>query len=144
MAHLTTNHKLQPSPRGGGETNYHGFARARGFTLFEVLVALTVFSFAVGGLVIALESVAEACIEARERALSRLELESRLAYNMVDPPLEGDRTIKTSSGIAITESLTPLTLNNANNQEVVGISRLTITAQNKKTKDSAEILIYRP
>lgn len=116
----------------------------KAFTLFEVLVALTVFAFAIGGLAIALESIAQTCIEARERVFSRLELESRLAYNLVNPPLEGERSLKSSSGIVINESLTPVTLTDANNQEVVGICRLTITAQSKKTKDSAEVLLYRP
>lgn len=119
-------------------------ARDSAFTLFEVLIALAVFSFAVGGLVIALESIAQGCIEARSTALSRLQLESRLAYNMVDPPIDGDRTIKSDSGIVTKESLVPVTLNNAQSQEITSIYRLQITTEYQKTKDSAEILLYRP
>jgi prepilin-type N-terminal cleavage/methylation domain-containing protein len=115
----------------------------KGFTLFEVLVALAVFSFAIGGLAIALESMAQAALEARERVLSRLQLESRLAYNLVDPPLEGDRKIKANEVTTI-ESMEPVDLTNDQSQKVLGIYRLKITSQCKKTKDSAEILLYRP
>ena len=122
---------------------FHLHRSKRAFTLFEVLVALAVFSFAIGGLAIALESMAQAVLEARERVLSRLQLESRLAYNLVDPPLEGDRTIKANE-VVTTESMELVELSNAQSQEITGMYRLKITSQCKKTKDSAEILLYRP
>ena len=120
------------------------WTNSRAFTLFEVLISLAIFSLAVTGIVIALESMAQTCIDTRESVLSRLQLESRLAYNMVDPPLDGDRTVDNHHGVITTESFTPLSLNNAAHQEITGIYRLKITSQYGKTKNEAEILLYHP
>lgn len=123
------------------------FARhSRGFTLFEVLIALAVFSIAVTGLAIALDTVVQSALEARQRVLTRLELESRIAYNMIDPPLSGERTIDAASnhGVAIKESATLEQLQDAQNQPLTGIYRLQISAQIGQVNDSAEILIYHP
>ena len=56
----------------------------RGFTLFEVLIALGVFAIAVTGLVIGLQSTLDAALTARQRALARFVIESRLAASMTD------------------------------------------------------------
>ena len=118
-------------------------SRSDGFTLFEVLIALAVFAFSVAGLVMALDSMVKAVLETRQRVFSRLELESRLAYNMVDPPISGDRTI-TSHGVTFTESVAPVDLTDVQGNEITGIYRLKITSEYEKTTDSAEILLYRP
>ncbi len=117
--------------------------RSKAFTLFEVLIALAVFAFSVTGLVMALDSMVKAVLETREHALSRLSLESRLAYNLVDPPLSGNRTL-TSHGVTFTESLTPVNLTDVHGNEISSIYRLKITSEYEKITDSAEILLYRP
>ncbi|MFZ4115551.1 MAG: type IV pilus modification PilV family protein [Chthoniobacterales bacterium] len=116
---------------------------SKAFTLFEVLIALAVFAFSVAGLVMALDSMVKAVLETRERVFSRLSLESRLAYNLVDPPVSGDRTL-TNHGVTFTESLTPLDLTDVHGNEIRGIYRLKITSEYEKITDSAEILLYRP
>jgi prepilin-type N-terminal cleavage/methylation domain-containing protein len=117
--------------------------RSGGFTLFEVLIALAVFAFSVAGLVMSLDSIVKAVLETREHAFSRLGLESRLAYNLADPPISGDRTI-TENGITFTEGLTPVEIADANGRAIPNIYRLKITSQYEKTSDSAETLLYLP
>lgn len=122
------------------------FGCAKAFTLFEVLIALAVFALAVTGLAIALESIVQTALEARQRTLSRMELESRLAYDMVDPPLEGDRTLSASEnhGFAITESATPEELQDGEGHPLTGIYRLKISSKIGSNTDSLETLIYHP
>lgn len=117
-----------------------------GFTLFEVLIALAVFAMAVTGLAIALESIVQTALEARQRTLSRLELESRLAYDMVDPPLEGDRTLNPAEnhGFSITESATQENLEDGEGHPLIGIYRLKISSKMGNATDSLETLIYHP
>ncbi len=116
------------------------------FTLFEVLIALAVFALAVTGLAMALESIVQTALEARQRTLCRMELESRLAYDMVDPPIEGDRTLSAAEnhGFEITESATPEELKDGENHPLNAIYRLKITTKMGNTTDSLETLIYHP
>lgn len=117
-----------------------------GFTLFEVLIALAVFALAVTGLAIALESIVQTALEARQRTLSRIELESRLAYDMVDPPIQGDRSLSAAEnhGFEITESATQENLEDGEGHPLTGIYRLKITSKMGNATDSLETLIYHP
>ena len=117
-----------------------------GFTLFEVMIALAVFAIAVTGLMIALDGIVDIAIDARERALSRIELESRLAYNMVDPPLNEDRKIeaKDNRGIAVEESIIPLQVKDKEDQDLPNLYTLTIKTDVHGVKDSLETIIYHP
>ena len=119
---------------------------AMAFTLFEVLIALAVFAMAVTGLAMALESIVQTALEARQRTLSRMELESRLAYNMVDPPIEEDRTLSAAEnhGFNITESATQENLEDAEGHPLTGIYRLKISSKIGNNTDSLETLIYHP
>ncbi len=117
--------------------------KSAAFTLFEVLIALAVFAFSVAGLVISLDSMVKAVLETRERAFLRLALESRLAYNMIEPPMGGDRTL-TINGISFLESLTKVDMTDANNKEIPNIYRLKISSSYEKATDSAEILLFPP
>lgn len=121
-------------------------SRSDGFTLFEVLIALAVFALAVTGLAMALESIVQTALQARQRTFSRMELESRLAYNMVDPPLEGDRTLSAAEnhGFEVTESATPEELEDGEGHPLTGIYRLKITSKMGNNTDSLETLIYHP
>ncbi|MCX6964204.1 MAG: type II secretion system protein [Verrucomicrobia bacterium] len=120
----------------------------RGFTLFEVLVALGVFAIAVTGLAIGLQSAVEAALSARQRALARFVIESRLAAAMTDPPLDGKRTIDgaTNNGISVVETFEQVELQDTNGQIIPGMWKLQVTAEfgRDPTKEQAEILVYRP
>lgn len=119
----------------------------RGFTLFEVLIALGVFAIAVTGLAIGLQSAVEAALSARQRALARFVIESRLAAAMTDPPLDGKRTIDgaTNNGISVVETFEQVELQDTNGQIIPGIWKLQVVARIGKTEseERAEILVYR-
>lgn len=120
----------------------------RGFTLFEVLVALGVFAIAVTGLAIGLQSTVEAALGARERALARFMIESRLAAAMTDPPLDGRREIdgRTNNGISVVETFEQVELTDTNGQIIPGMWKLQVTAELGRggSKERAEILVFRP
>ncbi len=120
----------------------------RGFTLFEVLVALGVFAIAVTGLAIALQSAVEAALGARERALARFMIESRLAAAMTDPPLDGRREIdgRTNNGISVVETFEQVELTDTNGQIIPGMWKLQVVAELGRggSKERAEILVFRP
>ncbi len=120
----------------------------RGFTLFEVLIALGVFAIAVTGLVIGLQSTLDAALTARQRALARFVIESRLAAAMTDPPLDGKRTIegRTNNGVSVLETFEQVELQDTNGQIIPGMWKLQVTAEfgRDRAKEQAEILVYRP
>ena len=120
----------------------------RGFTLFEVLIALGVFSIAVTGLAIGLQSAVEAALSARERAVSRFVIESRLAAAMTDPPLDGKREIdgRTNNGISVVETFEQVELLDTNGQIIPGMWKLRVTAKAGRggVEETAEILVFRP
>jgi prepilin-type N-terminal cleavage/methylation domain-containing protein len=119
----------------------------RGFTLFEVLIALAVFMLAVTGLAIALDTALQAALEVRQRSFCRSELESRLAYCQANPPPEGSPRVLEAArnhGVRVEESLTPFTARNAAGAEISGLKKLTITTKSGTQTDQAEILINRP
>ena len=120
----------------------------RGFTLFEVLVALGVFAIAVTGLAIGLQSAVEAALSARQRALARFVIESRLAAAMTDPPLDGKRTIdaRANNGVAVEETFERIELQDTNGQIIPGMWKLQVTAKFSAdgTTERAEIMVFRP
>ena len=120
----------------------------RAFTLFEVLVALGVFAIAVTGLAIGLQSAVEAALSARQRALARFVIESRLAAAMADPPLDGKRTIDghTNNGISVLETFEQVELQDTNGQIIPGMWKLQVTAEfgPDRTTERDEILVFRP
>jgi len=120
----------------------------RGFTLFEVLIALGVFAIAVTGLAIGLQSAVEAALTARQRALARFVIESRLAAAMTDPPLDGKRESegRTNNGISVLETFEQVELTDTNGQIIPGMWKLRVEADLGRggSKESAEILVFRP
>ncbi len=115
--------------------------------MFEVLVALGVFAIAVTGLAIGLQSAVEAALSARQRALARLVIESRLAGAMTDPPLSGKREIdgRTNNGISVVETFEPIELKDTNGQILPGMWKLQVVAELDRDggKERAEILVFR-
>ena len=127
---------IAPRPRGA-------------FTLFEVLIALGVFSIAVTGLAIALDSAVVAAFEARERALARVVLESRLSAVLSDPPLGGSRVIEArdNNGVRVEETMEKFEARTTNGVPVTGLWKLRVIAdwgRRDKSKETAEILLFRP
>lgn len=119
----------------------------RGFTLFEVLIALAVFMLAVTGLAIALNTALQAALEVRQRSFCRAELESRLAFcQAVPPPVGSTRVLEASKnhGVKVEESLIPWPLKNGQGLEVTGLKKLTIKTTSGNQKDQAEILLNLP
>ena len=116
--------------------------------MFEVLIALGVFAIAVTGLVIGLQSTLDAALTARQRALARFVIESRLATAMTDPPLDGKRAIegRTNNGVSVLETFEQVELQDTNGQIIPGMWKLQVTAEfgKDRTKEQAEILVYRP
>ena len=139
--------KMRPAAR---RTSAGGTPAPRGaFTLFEVLIALGVFAIAVTGLAIALDSAVMAAFEARERALARMVLESRLSAVLSDPPLNGRRVIEAqdNNGIRVEETMDQFEAKTTNGVPVTGLWKLRVTAdwgRQDKSKESAEILLFRP
>jgi len=122
-------------------------AKAGGFTLFEVLIALAVFMLAVTGLAVALDTALQAALQVRQRSLCRWELESRLAYCQANPPSEDSPRIieaERNRGIRVEESLVAYPAKNAAGAELSGLKKLTITAKAGNESDRAEILINKP
>ena len=121
------------------------------FTLFEVMIALGVVAMAVTGLAIALETAVEAALDARERSLARMQIESRLAIAMADPPPNGRRVIEArdNNGIWVEETLVPYEVKTSKGTNVPGLWKLKIVAatggrEGSKGNETAEILLYRP
>lgn len=87
----------------------------RGFTLFEALIALGVFAFAVLGLMMAFDSLLEAGREARREAVIRNILEDRIAWlEEVEPHVFENRIDGPLPEMVITESIEPEQLTDSN------------------------------
>lgn len=121
--------------------------RERGFTLFEVLIALAVFMLAVTGLAIALNTALQAILEVRQRSFCRAELESRLAFCQANPPPVGTPRILEASqnhGVKVEESLVPWPVKNAKGLDIQGLKKLVIKTRSGNQTDGAEILLNLP
>ncbi|MCX6970614.1 MAG: prepilin-type N-terminal cleavage/methylation domain-containing protein [Verrucomicrobia bacterium] len=119
------------------------------FTLFEVLIALGVFAIAVTGLVVALDSAVMAAFEARERALARMVLESRLSAVLSDPPVTGYRVIEArdNNGVRVEETMEKFEAKTTNGTPVTGLWKIKVSAdwgERGRKKETAEILLFKP
>ena len=118
----------------------------RGFTLFEVMIALGVFAIAVVGLITALNTAMQAALEVRQRAQIRQELESRIALRQAIP-LDNEKLVieaKNNHGIRVEETIVPHPVTNKDGEELPNIKKLTITAMLDQQSDSASILVNQP
>jgi prepilin-type N-terminal cleavage/methylation domain-containing protein len=125
----------------------HSFhRRQRGFTLLEVIIALSVFAMAVVGLITAMNTAMQAALEVRQRAQIRQELESRIALRQAIP-LDTEKLVidaKDNHGIRVEETLVPQSLQNKDGEELPNIKKLTITATLGQQSDMASILVNQP
>lgn len=118
-----------------------------GFTLFEGLVALGIFALAFVGLAIALDAGIGAGIEARGSARLRRELDNRLSYCLVDPPLEGQARIieaRDNRGIRVEERLERHEVTDTNGSPLNDFFKLTIQTEVDGVKSSADTILYQP
>jgi type II secretory pathway pseudopilin PulG len=123
----------------------HQLSHRAAFTLFEVVIALAVFAFAVVGLMTALNTAIQSALEVRQRAMIRQELDSQLAIRM-GIPLAQEKFVleaKENHGIRVEETSIPYPLKNKDGVDLVNITKLTITASIDKQSDSASILVSK-
>lgn len=142
------NHPTRPA--GAPHPSCPARENEKGFTLFETIVALGVFVLAALGLAQAIQGAIDVAILARDRALTRTLLESRLAYNLVDPPRPGaPRKVEIDGPPALRfeETLIPhTTATNAKGRNLADLYELTIlaTPQGAGEPEKISILMHRP
>lgn len=118
----------------------------RAFSLLEILVALGVFAVAITGLALALDAAVGSALEARERTLARSVLESRLAFCLANPPLEGRRVVEAAenNGVRIEETFEPVELKTTNGTILPGMYRLVIEASwGRSIVEKADLLFLQ-
>ena len=118
----------------------------RGFTLFEVLIALGVFAIAATGLAMALQAVVDGALAARQRMAARHMIESQLAASYANPPKEGTREVDpdTNGGIRLIETMEPAELVDTTGTTIPGMWKLSIEATWEDSTEEAEVLVFRP
>ena len=112
--------------------------RRRAFTLFEVLLALAVFSMAAVALVGTLNQIGEAAYEARQFRTIELNLESLLdEYSKVPQLQDLDEELPAGpDGISYHVTVSEVTdLQNQDAQPLNGIFRILVTAHWKEGRD---------
>jgi len=118
----------------------------RGFTLFEVLIALGVFAIAATGLAMALQAVVDGALATRQRMAARHMIESQLAASYANPLKEGTRELHpdTNGGIRLVETMEPAELVDTNGVTIPGMWKLRIEATWEDSTEEAEVLVFRP
>jgi len=121
---------------------------ARGFTLFEALLAMAVFALAFMGLAAALDAGIGAGIAARDSERVRRELENRLAFCMASPPKPGEKRVieaKDNRGVRVQESLEAYEAKNMDNEPLAGLWTLKIVVEEPGgMQGEADTLLYIP
>ncbi len=127
----------------------HAAPPRRAFTLFEVLIALTVFALAALGIAQAISGGIDAAMAARNRSLIRTMLESRLAFcQALPPPVGAARPVEEiPPGFRVREILESFAATNAEGKAVENLFRLTVTAARigpPEEVETASILLFQP
>lgn len=103
--------------------------KSKGFTLFEVLVALGVFAFAIIGLLMALDSALSAASDARFETLVRRQLENSMAKLESIEPQEYKEVMEIAMpAMRITETMTAETIVTEERIRLDGFWRVRIEA----------------
>lgn len=119
---------------------------AGAFTLFEALVALAVFSFAVLGFVGAFEAALDSAREVRREAFLRQVLEDRIAFLENAPLFDTDNSYPGPvPGMTIRETIFPEQLVDEEQNILAGFWKLTvsITWQRDGTEETLEASFLR-
>ncbi|HEY5706883.1 MAG TPA: type II secretion system protein [Terrimicrobiaceae bacterium] len=125
-------------------------AEVSGFTLFEVLVALGLFAFAVVGLLAGIRAMADVADEARIASAVRQQMESRVAFMEVLRPANYEKTITVDfPKMTITEQMLPETVSRGEGkQPLAGLWRVRIRARwevsGRHGEDEASFLRHDP
>ncbi len=126
--------------------------KSRGFTLFEVLIALSMFVLALGGLAIALDKIVDASVFLREDGEIRRGMESWIDQAMVLPVQtleQGQESEPDPNGVTYSVSAEPATdLRNMKDEELPGLWWVTVRARWKDNDEEQlqeeKFLRYQP
>jgi len=123
---------------------------ASGFTLFEVLVALGLFAFAVVGLLAGIRAMADVADEARIASAVRQQMENRVAFMEVLRPADYEKTVTVDfPKMTITEEMFPESVSRGEGKEPLSrFWRVRIKARweaaGHRGEDEASFLRYDP
>jgi Tfp pilus assembly protein PilV len=121
-----------------------------GFTLFEVLVALGLFAFAVVGLLAGIRAIADVVDEARIASAVRQQMENRVAFMEVLRPAKYEKIVTADfPKMTITEEMFPETVSRGEGkQPLSGFWRVRIRARweaaGQRGEDEASFLRHDP
>jgi type II secretory pathway component PulJ len=121
----------------------------RAFTLFEVMLALAIFSMAILGLALSLQKMVEASLETRQDNEVRRELDSRLAIFRQKQIQPGTQDLgQDKAGRVYEGETTLLELKNRRNVALNGLYRLTVRTKWKagatEEERSCSLYVYQP
>lgn len=122
-----------------------------GFTLFEILIALAMFSLAIGGLAIALDRIIAAKGMLRDEAEMRQQLESRLDEAMalpIEALAEGRETGPDAKGVKYYVGAEQAEIRNKDDVNLPGLWWVTVRAEwadgAEKQERKEKFLRYKP
>ena len=120
-----------------------------GFMLFEVLLAMAVFSFVVVGLANSLGQTADAMQSSNREGEIRLALTSRLAEDQIQPIQLGIGSDPSDDPtLTIEHEWKALKMTNGNNLQLTDLYELSVRAKWKQTgqdrTQEAKIIVYHP
>lgn len=122
--------------------------RNRGFVLLEVMLATTIFSLAVLGLILALNKVIQTSLDARRQNQIQMQLESRLAFLRTQPLNEGTtKEDPDDTGVTYATEIKLLQIQNQDKTLVPNLYSVAVHASwqegSDPREDSAEIYVYK-
>jgi type II secretory pathway component PulJ len=122
---------------------------ARGFTIFEAMLALGLFALAVVGITQMLNTAIQAASENQRETMIRQELQSRLAEERVTRLEPGTKELTGGeNGLLFERVVEPLDLENKRKNKLAGLYHLTIKAKwkgpSQEEERTAEIYVYQP
>jgi prepilin-type N-terminal cleavage/methylation domain-containing protein len=123
--------------------------RRQGFTVFEVMIALSIFSLVVVGLATCLNELMDASIQSRREDEILMELETRLSEARRLPLAPGKTELeKDSRGVVYEQEVTVLELQNQRQAQLNGLYQLVIRARwpagEGNQEREAMVYVYQP
>jgi prepilin-type N-terminal cleavage/methylation domain-containing protein len=123
--------------------------RRQGFTVFEVMIALSIFSLVVVGLATCLNELMDASIQSRREDEILMELETRLSEARRLPLAPGKTELeKDARGVAYEQEVTVLELQNQRQAQLNGLYQLVIRARwpagEGNQEREAMVYVYQP